>query len=98
MKEIGINPKDKRDLTVTGGLPYFGGPGNAYVLNSMASMIKKLRQNKGKFGMVTANGWYLTKHGAGIFSSTPCLGEWNQVVDSSNLQKKINVQLAPTKY
>ena len=90
MKEIGINPKDKRDLTVTGGLPYFGGPGNAYVLNSMASMIKKLRQNKGKFGMVTANGWYLTKHGAGIFSSTPCLGEWNQVVDSSNLQKKIN--------
>ena len=56
----------------------------------MASMIEKLRQNKGKFGMVTANGWYLTKHGAGIFSSTPCLGEWNQVVDSSNLQKKIN--------
>ena len=89
-KEIGISSKDKRDLTVTGGLPYFGGPGNSYVLNSIASMIKKLRKNKGKFGMVTANGWYLTKHGAGIFSSTPFLGKWNQVVDTSNLQRKIN--------
>ena len=89
-KEIGIPDNDDRDLTVTGGLPYFGGPGSAYVVNSMAAMMVKLRANQGQFGMVTANGWFLTKHGAGVFSSSPFLGEWNQVVDSSMLQDEIN--------
>ena len=46
-------------------------------------------------GMVTANGWFLTKHGAGIFSSSPFLGEWNQVIDSSSLQKEIDNQEHP---
>ena len=78
-----------RDRTVTGGLPYYGGPGSAYVVNSIASMVSKLRENPGKLGMVTANGWFLTKHGAGVFSSNPFLGEWNQVIDSSHLQKEI---------
>ena len=45
--------------------------------------------------MVTANGWFLTKHGAGIFSSSPFLGEWNQVIDSSSLQKEIDNQEHP---
>jgi len=71
-------------------LPYFGGPGNAYVLNSMASMVEKLRKNPGKFSLITANGWYLTKHGAGIFSTKPFEGEWDQVVDTSKIQEEIN--------
>jgi acetyl-CoA C-acetyltransferase len=90
INELGIQADDPRDLTLTGGLPYFGGPGNAYVLNSMASMVKKLRENPGKFGLVTANGWYLTKHGAGIFSTKPFEGEWDQVVDTSKMQEEIN--------
>ncbi len=94
-KEIGIPEKDSRDLTVTGGLPYYGGPGSAYVVNSVASMMTKLRNNPGKFGMVTANGWFLTKHGTGIFSSTPFLGEWNQIIDSSSLQKGIDNEEHP---
>ena len=44
---------------------------------------------------MTANGWFLTKHGAGIFSSSPFLGEWNQVIDSSSLQKEIDNQEHP---
>tara|TARA_Y100000590_G_scaffold431448_1_gene546257 strand:+ start:15879 stop:17432 length:1554 start_codon:yes stop_codon:yes gene_type:complete len=94
-KEIGIPNKDLRDLTVTGGLPYYGGPGSAYVVNSIASMMNKLRSNQGTYGMVNANGWFLTKHGLGLFSSKPFLGEWNQVIDSSLLQKEIDSQKAP---
>ena len=30
-------------LTVTGGLPYHGGPGNAYVVHSIAKMVETLR-------------------------------------------------------
>jgi len=90
INEIGIEKDDPRGLTLTGGLPYFGGPGNSYVLNSIASLMDKLRKNPGKRGMVTANGWYLTKHGAGIFSSIPFEGEWNQIVNTSSMQTKIN--------
>jgi acetyl-CoA C-acetyltransferase len=95
INELGIDIKDPRGLTVTGGLPYFGGPGNSYVLNAMASMIKQLRNNPGKFGLVTANGWYLTKHGAGIFSTKPVDGEWNQVVDTKKIQENINSMTKP---
>ena len=52
-------------------------------------MVNKLRENQGSYGLINANGWFLPKHGLGIFSSNPFLGEWNQVVDSSLLQKEI---------
>ena len=39
MKELELSKDDPRGLTVTGGLPYFGGPGNAYVMNSIATMM-----------------------------------------------------------
>lgn len=69
--ELGIARNDPRQLTVTGGLPFHGGAGNNYVMNSIASMVDKLRANPGRFGLVTANGGYLTKHSAGIYSTTP---------------------------
>ena len=34
-QEMGIAEDDPRGLTVTGGLPYFGGPGNNYVTHSI---------------------------------------------------------------
>ena len=95
MKELSLKKDDPRGLTVTGGLPYFGGPGNAYVMNSIATMMNKLRKDPGKFGLATANGWYITKHGAGIFSSKPFEGEWNQVADTSYLQKTIDEAKKP---
>jgi acetyl-CoA C-acetyltransferase len=55
---------------VTGGLPYAGGPGNNYVMHSIAAMAQKLRARPGSYGLVTANGWYLTKQSTGIYSTT----------------------------
>ncbi len=42
-QEIGIAEDDPRGLTVTGGLPYFGGPGNNYVTHSISEMMRRLR-------------------------------------------------------
>jgi len=67
--EMGIDPDDKRGLTVTGGLPYFGGPGNNYVTHSIAEMMNTVRSNPGSKGLVTANGNYVTKQSAGIYST-----------------------------
>jgi len=73
-QEIGLAEDDPRGLTVTGGLPYFGGPGNNYVTHSISEMMRRLRSNPGAFGMVTANGNYVTKHSFGIYSTTPVEG------------------------
>jgi acetyl-CoA C-acetyltransferase len=58
-----------RELTVTGGLPFFGGPGNNYSMHAIASMMALLRARPGAMGLVTANGWYLSKHATGVYST-----------------------------
>ncbi len=78
MKEIGIPEDDKRPISVTGGLPFFGGPGNNYVTHSIAEMLNVVRRKPGSFGMVTANGNYLTKHSAGLYSTEPTKGSWQR--------------------
>jgi acetyl-CoA C-acetyltransferase len=71
LRVLGLDPGDSRGFTVTGGLPYAGGPGSSYTLHSLASMHSRLRQTPGDIGMVTGNGWYLTKHAAVVLSSAP---------------------------
>ena len=75
-QEIGIAEDDPRGLTVTGGLPFFGGPGNNYVTHSIAEMMNKVRAQPGSFGLCTANGHNVTKHSAGIYSTVPTEGAW----------------------
>ena len=75
-REMGIAEDDPRPFTVTGGLPYFGGAGNAYTLMSVATMMDKLRANPGKRGMCTGNGWFLTKHSLGLYSTQAPEGDW----------------------
>ena len=71
LEALSINANDPRALTVTGGLPYFGGPGNNYSMHAIASMIDRLRSDPGSHGLVGANGGYLSKHAVGIYSTTP---------------------------
>lgn len=73
--EIGLRHDDPRGLTVTGGLPYFGGPGNNYVTHAIAEMVARLRGREGS-GLVFANGLFLTKHAFGVYSTKPPTGKW----------------------
>lgn len=77
-QEIGLAEDDPRGLTLTGGLPYFGGPGNNYVTHSISEMMRRLRSHPGTFGLVTANGNYVTKHSFGVYSTTPFQGSWQR--------------------
>ncbi|MER7613760.1 acetyl-CoA synthetase [Nonomuraea wenchangensis] len=67
---IGLDPYDRRGLTVTGGLPYAGGPASDYVLHSTATMAGLLRAQAGH-GLVTGVGMHLTKHTYAVWSSEP---------------------------
>lgn len=66
---LGMAADDERIFTVTGGLPYFGGAGNNYSMHAIATMMDRLRRSPGELGLVTANGWYLTKHALGIYGA-----------------------------
>jgi len=67
---LGVDWKtDKRPLTLTGGLPFFGGPGNNYSLHGIAEMVAKLRGDAGSFGLVLANGGWMTKEAVGVYST-----------------------------
>jgi acetyl-CoA C-acetyltransferase len=72
---VGVDPDDPRPLTVTGGLPYAGGPGNNYVMHSVATMVRRLRESPGDYGLVTGLGWFATKHSAGVYSARRPDGE-----------------------
>ncbi|NRQ37467.1 acetyl-CoA synthetase [Nonomuraea sp. NN258] len=67
---IKLDPLDPRGLTVTGGLPYAGGPASNYVLHSTATMAGLLRA-QGGHGLVTGVGMHLTKHAYAIWSTEP---------------------------
>ena len=80
-KVLGLEIDDPRGFTVTGGLPYAGGPASAYTLHSLAEMVRCLIENPGHTGMVTGNGWYLTKHSATILASSPNDAPRNGLID-----------------
>ncbi len=81
-EEIGLALDDPRGLTVTGGLPYFGGPGNNYSLHAIAEMVTRLRERPGAYGLSTANGWFLTKQSVGVYSTRPIEGKWERQAPS----------------
>lgn len=68
---LGLALDDERGLTVTGGLPYFGGPGNNYATHAIATLTDLLRARGEGTGLVTALGWYATKHSLGVYATEP---------------------------
>ena len=91
---LDIGSNDSRDLTVTGGLPYFGGAGNNYVTHSIATLMDKLREKPGSKGLCTSNGWFATKHGIGLYSNEPYEGDWKRE-DPKNYQNDIDLMTKP---
>ncbi len=94
MKEIGITEDDPRALTLTGGLSFFGGPGNNYSLHGIASAAERIRADRSKKAMVTANGWYITKHSIGVYGAEPPERPWEERDDSA-VQAAIDAEALP---
>lgn len=67
--ELGF-PLD-RDLTVTGGLTFAGGPFNSYVLHAIATTMDRLRAAPGTRGFVSSVGGYMSKHAFGVYGTEP---------------------------
>jgi acetyl-CoA C-acetyltransferase len=70
---LGIGEDDPRAaaVTVTGGLPYHGGPGSNYMTHSIAAMAETLRADPGAHGVVSGVGMHMQKHAYGVLSTSP---------------------------
>lgn len=60
-----------RPLTVTGAMPFAGGPFNNYVLQATCRMAQLLREGRGAHGVVSSVSGILTKHGFGLWARGP---------------------------
>jgi acetyl-CoA C-acetyltransferase len=77
---LGLAAGEARPLTVTGGLPYFGGPGNNYTTHAIATLTDRLREGRSggategsrpRLGLTTGLGWFVTKHALGLYGDRP---------------------------
>ena len=75
-QELGLSPFDERGMTVTGGMPQFGGPGNNYTTHAIACMREELLVGAPKLGLVSGLGWYMTKHSVGVYGTSPPPRGW----------------------
>jgi acetyl-CoA C-acetyltransferase len=94
---LGLAEDDPRGFTVTGGLPYAGGPGSSYTLHALASMAERLRSRPGSKGLVTGNGWYLTRHAASVWSTLPREKSSAPPAGASAAERARRAPLAPVK-
>jgi len=106
---LGIATTDSRGLTVTGGLPYFGGPGNNYASHGIATVTDLLRGSSdrsggpARLGLATGLGWFVTKHALGLYGSAPPPGGFQRgdtgaaqaQIDASAIEMALEVE-APT--
>ena len=60
-----------RDLTVTGGMTWAGGPLNNYVIQAAAKLAEVLRADPGSRGLLTSVSGMITKQGASVWSTDP---------------------------
>lgn len=67
--ELGIPASS--DWTITGGMPFAGGPFNSFVLHTVGQMAGRIRAKPHSRGMVTTVSGIITKQGFGIWGADP---------------------------
>jgi acetyl-CoA C-acetyltransferase len=89
---LGLSASDPRRLTLTGGLPFFGGAGNNYSMHAIAEAVARVRSRAGSFALVSANGGMLSKTSVGVYSTIPTPRRPDH---SARLQREIDDDEAP---
>ena len=73
MFSMALNIPDNINKTVTGGMPFAGGPLNNYMLHASAQMLLKIRENSNEIGLVTGVSGMMTKQSLAIWGKEPVM-------------------------
>jgi acetyl-CoA C-acetyltransferase len=93
--EIGLALDDPRGLTLTGGMSFFGGPGNNYTSHGIAAAVLRLRE-RGGLAYVSGNGGFLSKHSLGLYAAQPRpTGPGFVLADTDRAQQAIDAAALP---
>ena len=68
-----LNVSDETDKTITGGMPFAGGPLNNYMLHATAQMLEKIRSAPTEIGLVTGVSGMMTKQALAIWGKEPLM-------------------------
>jgi len=89
---LGLADDDPRGLTLTGGLPFFGGAGNNYSTHAIVEAVAGVRARPGARAFVGANGGLLSKYSAAVYSAEPRAFE---VWTDDEAQAQVDAATAP---
>ena len=68
-----LNVPENADKTITGGMPFAGGPLNNYMLHATAQMLMKIRKNTNEIGLITGVSGMMTKQALAIWGKEPVM-------------------------
>lgn len=83
------------DYTLTGGLTFFGGPGNGYAMYNITAMVDMLRRDGSRPAMVTANGGVMSKQAVGIYSASQPARAWSGDVAKAYSSQPVTLDEQP---
>jgi acetyl-CoA C-acetyltransferase len=82
-----------KSMTLTGGLPFFGGPGNNYTLHGICEVVSACRRDPGSLGLAHGNGGWMSKQAVGIYSTEWAAGD--VFADKEKISSAIAAQSSP---
>ena len=65
--------KDINNSSITGAMPFAGGPINSFVLHSTVKLISKIRKKQKGTGIITGVSGMMTKQSYALWSKTPVI-------------------------
>jgi acetyl-CoA C-acetyltransferase len=68
-----LNIPDNIDKTITGGMPFAGGPLNNYMLHATAQGLMKIRENNSEVALITGVSGMMTKQALAIWGKNPAM-------------------------
>jgi acetyl-CoA C-acetyltransferase len=88
---LGLSIDDRRGLTITGGLPYAGGPASGYQMHAIATAYDRAcGSSRPDRVMITGVGMHMAKHVTGVWSSVPDAAR--PPADSGAVQADVDAQ------
>jgi acetyl-CoA C-acetyltransferase len=77
-----------RSLTITGGMPFAGGPLNNYVIHAVAQLAEQIRSGRGTRGLVTSVSGVMTKQAVGMWAAAPPPRGYTAIDVSAEVSKR----------